>query len=386
MAESQKKQNIIRRKILFASFLISIVLFSLITPIISWIDDIVTSPTAVTNLEVVQEGQRISMSWDSNTDFDFSNYLLQVGENARELASDKQNEIFNVEEFPVEVSFFSVDWLGTSSRAINFTIEQQDTSAPQVTEYNIQEVGAASTSNIYIQTGIVLVLSIFLSFFVFNFKIPSIKSAVLILYPSLATFPLILFAVSLLSYEEINNFVEFFLSVAFGLIFFIVTYFIFLTVNILRVSLEVELPLEQAAKASQFIFSLVAAYIILIVFFGSELSFLEKNAVILPFISYYTFAAIQMLKGVSLQQATARTFAITLTIFLSIFVFSIWPSTGYVFPILAIAVCYYILLSIALEVRKHIAKYFWLEYVSLIALVTLLIILNSSWGINGTLI
>ncbi len=223
-----------------------------------------------------------------------------------------------------------------------------------------------------------------LTAFVFKFKLTNFKQKILLFYPSIVLIPYVILSISFLV-SETTEFSRFVLSALFSVVFYIVTYFVLLTTNILYTSTYVTIPLEQAARAAQFIFSLLSSYLVLILFFGASFNFFQKSILILPFIFYLSYSSILLLAEVKSFDATIKALTISLTIWISIFIFSIWP-INYIFAILAVAVCFYILLSMSLEVRSNLNRYVWAEYGVLILLILILLIISSNWGINGTLI
>src|SRR5207244_4360607 len=69
----------------------------------------------------------------------------------------------------------------------------------------------------------------------------------------------------------------------------VVSYLLILTSNIINGSLYMQLPLEQAGKASQFIFGLISTYVMLIYLFSTGFELWVKLLVILPGIFYFTY-------------------------------------------------------------------------------------------------
>jgi len=378
----------VRGRVVIASFALALILFVLTTPLLSWFGDVFSKPSAPGNIRVEQTNNILDINWNRSEDFDASKYIIELNSQEFEVDSNVDNSRQEIEEYPVNLSIYTKDIFGLESTEITHTFAQPEIK-DFVNEVNLNTLtssAAFSSLEIFIYSFLIGLLTVFLTVYIYGFIVDNFKSLVLSLYPAVICFPLLLFMISFLNTEE-TEVSRLFLSGLFSFVYYIISYFVLLTANILNTSVKVKIPLEQAAKASQFIFSLISTYLVLILFFGSNYNFIEKNLLILPFVAYLTFSSVLMVNEEknNFNKSISKTASITLTIFFAIFVFSIWP-ISYIYAILAIAVCFYILLSISLEVRNKLNKYVWIEYTTLICLITLLLLVNSFWGINGTLI
>jgi hypothetical protein len=223
-------------------------------------------------------------------------------------------------------------------------------------------------------------MNMWVLFFRFN------KSVILsiVAFPSIALLPYMILAQSFIVALnlEINRFI-FSVFTSIGLLVF--AYLLILTANILNTARFANIPLEQAGKASQFIFSLIAVYLMLIFVFGTNYNLLERLVLLVPLIIYFSYSAISLLKVLSKFQILVRTLCIGLIMLLALLALSIWPLDS-VYSMLAGAIFFYILLSIALEVKSNLTKYVWMEFLVLSSLISILLLTNAFWGINGSLL
>lgn len=390
----QKRVNI-RRRIIIASLICSILLFIFTTPIVSGLISFVLPPTSLENVRIQQTTEEISITWKKKVEeSNIKSYTISINGNRKEEVSRdvdnfvmKAGEVFvdNLDE--AQISIQSNDYISRQSSAITFDIKRITESSPLKTFEDIKGVGTdKSGSNetaLVVAIGLSIVLSMFTAW-IFLFKVKNIKEIILVMYVGLINFSYLFITLSLLYGAELP-FSRFILSAVISIGFYIFFYLMFLTVNILYNSLSYELPLEQAAKAAQFIFSLIAAYLLLIVVFSGEYRLLDKTIFIASFIGFYSLSSIIMLKNITFKDAFLRTLSITMVIIFAIFVISMWP-INFIYGILAIAVIYYILLSISLENRHTLTKYTWVEYAVLLGLILSLFLLTSTWGINGTML
>jgi hypothetical protein len=390
----QKRVNI-RRRIIIASLICSVMLFIFTTPLVSGLISFVLPPASVENVRIRQTVEDIGLSWKGmGEQGNIKSYTITInGNRAEEISRDVDNYVTKVEEVFVDnseqaqISIQSNDYISRQSSPITFDIKRITESSTLKTFEDVQGVGTNRTGTsetaLIVAIGLSVVLSIFTAW-IFLFKVRSTKEIILVTYVGFINFSYLFITLSLLYGSDLPV-SRFFLSALISIGFYIFFYLLFLTVNILYNSLSYELPLEQAAKAAQFIFSLIAAYLLLIVVFSGDYRLLDKVIVISFFVGFYSLASITMLKNIKFKDAFLRTLSITMVIVFAIFVISIWP-VNFIYGILAIAVIYYILLSISLENRHTLTKYTWVEYAVLLGLILSLFLLTSTWGINGTML
>lgn len=377
----------VRKRIIISSLIVSIIFFIATTPIITWAIDFIVSPTPPTSVQVRTTGTgALSVVWSKPDSIDLKSIEIAVNQESIILDGRIEEYTHPKAEYPIVLSLQSIDIIGNRSNKVEYTItESQAGNADRI--ISIPDIYTQENNLVLriIITLVVLGVTIFiLTQFILLLPKKNIQRLVLALYPAFVLSPFLLFMLSLLVTES-TSFGKFLLSFVFALSCFVVSYFVLLTTNILHTSIFVSIPLEQAARAAQFIFTLVSSYVVLILFFGAQYIFVEKVLFILPFIFFVSFSSIIMLPKVDIKLALIKTANIVLTILFAIFVMSIWP-INYIYAILTIAVCFYIMLSISLEMRQVLTNYIWGEYGVLIALIIILLVLNSTWGINGTLI
>ncbi|MDQ6985192.1 MAG: hypothetical protein Q9M91_07985 [Candidatus Dojkabacteria bacterium] len=227
----------------------------------------------------------------------------------------------------------------------------------------------------------VLVVS---TYWVLSFRIRILKVNIIAIYPTIVLTPFVLLFMSLIFNQE-GVITGSFTSIIASIAFYLITYFILLTVNILNNSVFYELPLEQAAKAAQFIFSLASSYLLFVLIFGTDINLIARLVILFLYILYYSFSSIIFLKNIDNSNSLIKSLSLAITMTFAAFVLSTWPIDS-IYLILSLAVIFYILLSISLEVRETINKYVFIEYGVLLSLIASILIFNSDWGIIGSVI
>lgn len=164
----------------------------------------------------------------------------------------------------------------------------------------------------------------------------------------------------------------------------LVTYLLLLTANVLNGAILYGIPLGQAGKAFQFVFSLVGSYLLMAFVLSAEINVLLKVLIISLFVYYWSYSAIWQLKQ-SLKQSMYESLTISLVIGLSTITLSVWPLAT-VYTTVITVVLFYVMLNIALENRRRIGEAFWVEYGLLIFIVVALLGALAEWGINGTFV
>lgn len=375
-----------RQRAMVVAVTLPIILFFCISPLSTWSYQVLSAPFAPKNIKVVQKSNELDLLWDGNKEFDLKGYRIQL-----DRAGNKVNEYFTKEtsylitglENGVEyrVKLYSEDDSSNKSSGVEFNaipnIEKNSFSAN--IDPNVDNFNNFIIVNLVFGALLLLIGTLWTLFF----KIKKITFFTIGMFPSLAAVPFLGLTLSLLlSVNATVN--KFIFSMGVSLAYGAGIYLLLLTVNILNTSVYVKIPLEQAAKASQFIFSLITTYLTLIFVYGSELDFFLKLIFIASVIFYFSYSCIWFLREISLQQVLFRSLNILFLMSLAVVIFSVWP-INYVYAMLSTAVIFYILLSMSLEMRTNLTKYVWLEYSVLILLITVLLVSNSVWGINGLL-
>jgi len=167
-------------------------------------------------------------------------------------------------------------------------------------------------------------------------------------------------------------------------IFFGYTYITLLTTNLLNMSYLGNIPLGQAARASQFVLSLITAYISFFLLFSNDIFILIRAVSLFVITFVLTYISLWAIK-LKTRKKIVSGFVISLFLTFTVIVLSIWPVAA---PYLALVLTllFYIFLGIALEIREIINRSIWFEYTLLYILIVFLLILVAEWGINGTLI
>jgi hypothetical protein len=144
------------------------------------------------------------------------------------------------------------------------------------------------------------------------------------------------------------------------------------------------IPLGQAGKASQFVFSLISSYLLIAYLFGGAFSLELRLLLIGSFSFYFAYSGIWALQ-VSAQQVWLSSGAIALVMVLLTGLLSVWPIPSIYATIVAV-VFLYIMLNVALEMREYINRAVWLEYGVLLIFIVIILFTLGEWGINGTII
>jgi len=203
-------------------------------------------------------------------------------------------------------------------------------------------------------------------------------------FPSLCLIPLALFA-----YNVLPGFLSNLESVTFSLVstmlFAGYSYLLVLTANVLNGAVIYNIPLGQAGKASQFVFSLVSTYLLLVLMFSTNLHPLIRIAALTFFTTALTLSATWCLQTYTFKQIRLISIVIGLTAGLFTLLVSIWPIAG-VYGSVVVASIFYMSLNISLEIRELIRNALWIEYSVIIMVMILALFLLGEWGINGSLL
>ncbi len=373
----------IRRRVIVSSLLASVVFFVGISPIIRIAYDYITPPSQVNNLRVsIPSSDQINLKWDEPLISDIKGYKVEYSGQSYDLPRSVDNYTL----YGDEVSFGTVYSIYTIDEGNNISSALQFTPADVVDELlfnSYVEIPFIVLMSLF--SIVVFVVITFFSLYIVYFKFKKSTLLPVILFPAFVTIPYSLLCASTVEgVENVANKFTFSILVSVGLA--VVLYISFLTMNILNTAQKVKIPLEQAAKAVQFILNLISMYIILIFAFGSYQNLIVRLLVITPFVIIYTYSSFWVSKNNSkFNLMSIKTIGISLLIFLSVIVASFWP-VDISYAILLVAVIYYILLNVALEIRVKYTKTLWVEYSVLIVLLLILFLTNGSWGINFTII
>ncbi len=387
------KQLGTRQRTIIATAICSIAIFLFTNPIISRIGDYVLPPSAPVNVTVRVENNRVSVSWNAPNNSDLYGYNISYKVGAiSNLAVVTASEYFIDfdeteigESTYIEIKVSSLDNSGLSSSEIDINEKFKEIKNFGIKKYNIKD--NALSNFLYTETfAIVLaVLLALLNLWVLFYKVDLISFFTIAIFPSAVIIPFSIFS---LTYAlSLNAFItKFVFSLAISFAGGILTYFIILTSNILNGARYKKLPLEQAAKASHFIFSLISVYLAVIYVYALNINIIFKIIAIFSISFYFSFAAVFFVTSAKrVLKALVKGTTISLTLVLSILVLSVWPiQTTYM--VLSIAIIYYVLLNIALETRTILSKYIYIEFIILLLLVFITIGATAVWGIMGTLL
>lgn len=378
-----------RRKIFISSIISGIFFLAICTPFINLFLDISSNQKdiqysyeqvgGVVKVNLINKSRILGTTVQISTDESSINTIFI--EPRRQF-----DQTINITETPITIEILEIDQLNRNIKIGSILINDLSNNSQGGDNINTIEndTDSSVTSDFILRVTILSLIIWMLAFFALSHDLVLGKTVMLSFYSSLVIAPLGLLALSI-GFSD-PNFWSLVISIAALTLFFVVLiYFILLDVNIINISQKLEMPLEQAGRAAQFIFTLLSSYTVLILFFGADFNFFEKLLIIISFIFLITFLSLYSPRGANGLQSIIKSSSISLSIALSIFVLSIWP-VNFVYAILAIAVIYYILLSLGMEFRTRLPKQVYYEYFTLVAIVIFLLLINSVWGILGTIV
>jgi hypothetical protein len=374
-----------RQRAIFGALFLGLVTFLLISGSFQFLLSLLLPPSSPTNVRVEERYGEIALSWDSVKEFDVENYKIYV-DNSEYAKLRNDVNAYLITDLDLNqknnIHLVATDSTGRDSSRISYVTSGNGSQISEfLNPFNAQSVRLRD--NVLYAFGlalIVLLINTWVLFFNHNKKSFTVTG----IYPSITLFPFFILGFTL--YDSIsNNVARLILVLAMSAAFGVLSYVILLTNNILHGSIKSQLPLEQAAKAVQFIFSLISTYLIMIFVLGADIDIVRRLAFILPFIFYYTYSSVWFLRHLRKKDVVNKSVLITLLVGLSIVVVAVWPIDS-VYSILFSAVVYYILLNVALENRKKIPYGYWVEYLVLISLSIFILFTTAFWGINGSII
>lgn len=224
------------------------------------------------------------------------------------------------------------------------------------------------------------IIAYLVSYWVLHFKVSGERFITVLLFPAITVFFLVLLSEILIA-SIFSSFGQIGLLLVSSVIFWTSCYITISTVNVLNVSFLQEIPLGQAGRASQFVITMIIAYIMFFILFSNEFLFIIKSLLIFVlsfFLIYISLWSLRISKG----QRLVTTITISLLITVLAFILSLWPINS-VYLSLVLVLVFYSCLGIALEIREIINKIIWIEYVFLLVVIFITLFLLAGWGING---
>lgn len=374
-----------RQRAIFGALFLGIITFMLISGFFQFVISFLLPPSSPTNVRVEERYGEVSFSWDKVEEFDVENYRIYVDNSEYvKLRNDVSNYLITELDLNQKnnIELVATDSTGRDSSRISYTTSGNGS---QISELlNPYDAQAVSLRDNVIYSLVLSMIILMINSWVLFFNHSKKSFSVTGVYPSIALFPFFILGFTL--FDSISNQVaRLVLVLVMSTAFAVLGYITLLTNNILHGSIKMQLPLEQAAKAVQFIFSLLSTYLIMIFVLGADIDIFRRLLFILPFIFYYSYSSIWFLRHLRKKDVFNKSILITLLVGLSIVVVAVWPIDS-VYSILFSAVVYYILLNVALENRKKIPYGYWVEYLVLISLAIFILFTTAFWGINGSII
>lgn len=378
-----------RQRAIFSVIMMGVLMFFIVSPISNIVGELLFPPSQLNNITVTQKAKEIDLTWDRAEDRDFFAYYITL--NGQRIQDEKLNNrdvdnygIYDLkEDVEYSLELGAIDTSGQVSKLANILV----TTKAQNSSFTVNQRDLNSEN-----ARMIAILAIFLAIFTFLltnwvlfFKVSGKRLLTVAAYPSISVIPLTILSYSL-SLTISTNLYRSIYSLIVAIAYIFVSYLLILTANILNgAKIHGQLPLEQAAKASQFIVGLISTYLMLIYTFSSNLNLLVKLLLVLSFVFYFTYSSLSSIKELSETNVMLRALSVLLTMLVAMLAISVWPIES-IYSILVIAIIYYIIFNVALEIRGKVGRSLWIEYGVLIGLITLLLITNSVWGINGTII
>lgn len=218
-------------------------------------------------------------------------------------------------------------------------------------------------------------------YWVLDFRIKGIRYVTVLGYASFIVFVFSLF-LELIVFQDTERISEKTLSVLILILFGTAIHFLILTMNILNVSYISKIPLAQAAKASNFLYTLFGSYFSFLLVLRSGAHEVIKISILTLTVLLLTLN-IMWFKKESRRQLIGETSAVVLLMFTLSLLFSIWPLSAEVLAMF-FTVIFYILLNLGLEERETTSLLMRIEYILLFLVAAILLLVYTSWGINGT--
>lgn len=172
-----------------------------------------------------------------------------------------------------------------------------------------------------------------------------------------------------------------FYLVALVLGFGVLLYAFILNANILNSSHTTGIPLERAARTTQYIFSLLISYISYAVVFALDIHIVIKLIIFAVLIFLITTQALSA-KSLTPSQLTSNSVLLTVVIFLVGVALMLWPTTPQFAALMLTAVCY-LLYGVALEHGNNLSTLSKVEYFFVIMIVFGFLLYSSIWAMNG---
>lgn len=378
-----------RQRAVLSGIILGIIFFLILSPISSWVGEFIFPPSSLSNVTIVQKAREIDLNWDRAQEKDVVGYYIML--NGQRINDEKlgNRDVDNYAIYDLEqgkdyiVGVGSIDSSGNMSNLAQTAVVTKDRNSTYI--LNSESPGSENSRRIAMLAIFMATITFLLTNWVLFFKVSGKRLLTISSYPSIALAP-----ISILSYSLVltidNTIYKTIFAVIASVGYVFVSYLLVLTANILNGSkVHGQLPLEQAAKASQFIVGLISTYLILIFTFSSNSNLVVKFALVLGFVFYFTYSSLSTIKELEETNIALRTGSVVLTMLVAMLAISVWPIES-IYSILVIAIIYYIIFNVALEVRGKVGRSLWIEYGVLVGLITLLLVTNSVWGINGTII
>jgi len=220
-------------------------------------------------------------------------------------------------------------------------------------------------------------------YWVLGFKIRGIRLITILGYSSYLVFIQSLF-LELIIFQNVGRISEKTLSLLILIVFAFSVYFLILTMNILNISYVSRIPLAQAAKAANFLYTLIGAYFSFLIVLRSGIDFYFKIIAFLLVIFLLTLNLFWFKKE-SIRQLFGETIAVVAVMLLLFIVLLLWPLSVEL-STMFFTIVFYILLSLGLEERETTSALVSFEYIILLGVAIVLLLRLTVWGINGPLL
>jgi hypothetical protein len=220
-------------------------------------------------------------------------------------------------------------------------------------------------------------------YWVLHFKVKGIRLITILGYSSYLVFIQSLF-LELIVFQNVGRISEKTVSIIILIIFGLLIHFLILTVNILNVSYISNIPLAQAAKAANFLYTLSGAYFSFLLILRSGAGAFWKLIAFTAVVFLLTLNLFWFKKE-SFRQLIGETVAVVFALVTLFVGFLLWPLPVEVSTMFYMIV-FYILLGLGLEERETTSTLMRVEYAALLGIAVFLLLKLAVWGINGPIL
>lgn len=238
-------------------------------------------------------------------------------------------------------------------------------------------------NQLLVKAVVVALLFFFGLYWVLGFNVKGIRFLTILGNASVLVFIQALF-LEVIVFQNVGRISQKTFSLGVLLLFGVALYFLILTVNILNVSFVSDIPLARAAKASNFIYTLLSAYFAFLLILKSGVVLPIQIAIFVFIIFFLTFNTFWF-KRESRKQHFWETVAVVVCMIALYSILLLWPLSVEISAMI-FTVVYYVLLGLGIEERATTSTLMRVEYLAVLILALFLLLKLANWGINGPIL